>query len=136
MKTISLQGQSISSIPKSYRGLRLVFLMMLIFTASHLRAQTSPPNYTTPGTYNWICPNGVTSVDVKVWGGGGGGGGAHGNTAVSRAGGGGGSGSYAAHSTLTVVPGTTYTIVVGALGAGSPTGASASGNGSDGGASS
>lgn len=29
--------------------------------------------FSTAGTFNWTCPNGVTSVDVEVWGGGGGG---------------------------------------------------------------
>lgn len=31
--------------------------------------------FTTPGTYSWTCPAGVTSVVVECYGGGGGGGG-------------------------------------------------------------
>lgn len=31
--------------------------------------------FSTPGTYTWICPPGVTSVDTQCWSGGGGGGG-------------------------------------------------------------
>ena len=53
--------------------------------------------YTTPGTYSWVCPVGVTSVSVVAVGGG------------SRAG-----GSLAYKNNITVVPGNSYTVVVGA----------------------
>jgi len=53
--------------------------------------------YTTPGTYSWTCPVGVTSVSVVAVGGG------------SRAG-----GSLAYKNNITVVPGNSYTVVVGA----------------------
>ncbi|MCB9044500.1 MAG: hypothetical protein H6550_00030, partial [Chitinophagales bacterium] len=64
--------------------------------------------YTTSGT--WTCPAGVTQVTVECWGGGGGCG-----TSYTYAGGGAGGGAYAS-SVLTVVPGNSYSVVVGAGG--------------------
>jgi hypothetical protein len=61
--------------------------------------------YTTPGTYSWVAPAGVTSVSAVAVGGGGIGGQA--NSA-------GGGGALAYRNNITVVPGTAYTIVVGA----------------------
>jgi hypothetical protein len=72
----------------------------------------------------WLCPGGVTRCKVKCWGAGGGGGG--GNSAAFGGGGGGG-GAYA-EALVTVVPGQTYTVTVGAKG----NGASAGGDGEDG----
>ena len=70
--------------------------------------------FTTPTTTGtWLCPPGVTSVTVQCWGAGGAGGAA--TAAANRAGGGGGGGSYVTN-TITVVPGTTYNITVGAGG--------------------
>ena len=59
--------------------------------------------YTTGGTYSWVCPAGVTSVSVVCIGGGAGGG--------TTTGGGGGGLGY--KNNITVVPGTSYTVVVG-----------------------
>lgn len=64
-------------------------------------------DYTTAGTYTWVCPAGVTSVNVVCIGGGAGGSGSSG----------GGGGALAYSNNLTVVPGTSYTVVVGAGGA-------------------
>lgn len=69
--------------------------------------------YTTPGTYNWTCPSGVTSVIAVCIGGGGGG--VAGNGYYARAGGGGGLGWK---NDIPVTPGQSYTVVVGAGGAG------------------
>jgi hypothetical protein len=57
---------------------------------------------------NWVCPAGVTSVQVECVGAGGGG--ASGN--LTNRGGGGGGGAYAS-STVAVVPGTSYPYVIG-----------------------
>jgi len=90
--------------------------------------QTSIVSGQTVQTYNttstWLCPAGVTSITVECWGGGGAGGGATGNPA---AGGGGAGGSYVKNTSISVTPGTTYTVTVGTGGIGS-TGAGASGN--------
>lgn len=56
----------------------------------------------------WTCPAYVNRVKVRVWGGGGGG--------VSNSSNGGGGGGYA-EGIVTVVPGTVYTVTVGAAGA-------------------
>jgi hypothetical protein len=63
--------------------------------------------YTTPGTYSWTVPDGITSVSV-VCVGGGGSGGTHGT--------GGGGGGLGWKNNITVIPGQSYTVVVGAGG--------------------
>lgn len=62
----------------------------------------------------WLCPANVTSVFVECWGGGGGGGGADASSATA-CGGGGGGGAYA-NGLVSVTPGTSYTVSVGASG--------------------
>lgn len=59
--------------------------------------------YTTPGTYTWVCPPGITSVCVVCIGGGGVGAG-NGN--------GGGGGALAYKNNISVIPGNSYTINV------------------------
>ncbi|MBP6091577.1 MAG: fibronectin type III domain-containing protein, partial [Crocinitomicaceae bacterium] len=73
--------------------------------------------FSTSGTYTWVCPAGVTSVQVEAWGGGGAGGGTT-SSGTNKAGGGGGGGAYQINSNISVVPGSSYTIVVGAGGTG------------------
>ena len=68
--------------------------------------------FTTPGTYSWTAPEGVTKVSVVAIGGGGAGG------AQYYAGGGGGGGGVGWKSRITVVPGSSYTVQVGAGGIG------------------
>jgi len=63
--------------------------------------------FTTPGNNSWTCPAGVTTVTVTLIGGGGGG--------TNNGGGGGGGGAYIS-GPVTVTPGTTYNISVGAGG--------------------
>jgi len=105
--------------------------------------------YTTPGTATLVCPAGVTNMDLEGCGGGGGGagsgGGGGGSTAAAaRGGGGGGPGcsTILRRKNITVVPGTSYTITVGAGGAAGTAGTAAvanaagatGGNGGNGGA--
>jgi len=66
--------------------------------------------YTTPGTYSWTCPAGVTRVSAVAIGGGGGGG------SFSSYGRGGGGGGLSWVNDIVVVPGNSYTVVVGAGG--------------------
>lgn len=87
-------------------------------------------SYTTPGTYSWTVPVGVTRVTVYMVGGGGGGGGSNVSTGASAtAGGGGGS----VISQLPVTPGASMTVVVGSGGGAGPvapqTGTGIAGNG-------
>lgn len=63
--------------------------------------------YTTPGTYTWTCPTGVTSISMVGVGGGGGG------QQQASGGSGGGGGWIDYTNNYTVVPGTQYTVVVG-----------------------
>ena len=91
-------------------------LLMILLYINVGWGQTVVP-FTTVGTTTWTCPPGVTSVQVEAWGGGGGG-----TTAtIGRSGGGGGGGSYVVN-TITVVPGITYNVIVGAGGTQGQTG--------------
>ena len=86
-------------------------------------ATNGEQSYTSPGTYSWTCPAGVTYVHVVCVGGGGGG------TGSSSGGCGGGGGGLAWRNDIPVTPGTSYTVVVGAGGAGgTTTGSTAGGN--------
>ena len=75
--------------------------------------------YNTAGSNTWICPAGVTSITVKCWGAGGGGGGSR---ASGSGGAGGGAGGYVEYSNLSVIPGVTYTVIVGTGGTAGTTG--------------
>lgn len=66
--------------------------------------------FTTPGTYQWVAPNFVTSVGVVCVGGGGGG-------MSNWASYGGGGGGLGWRNNISVIPGTSYTVVVGDHGA-------------------
>lgn len=78
------------------------------------------------GTFKWTAPSNVSTVEATVIGGGGGGGGEQGN------GGGGGGAGGTAKVIVTVTPGSTYDLVVGAAGAAglgaTPTDGGAGGN--------
>jgi hypothetical protein len=73
---------------------------------------TGQQEYTTAGTYSWVAPTGVTSVSAVAVGGGGSG--YFASFQPVRSGGGGGLG-YA--NNISVTPGNSYTVVVGAGGA-------------------
>ena len=64
--------------------------------------------YTSPGTYTWVAPTGVTTVSVVAIGGGGGG-----TTGSSATGGSGGGLGY--KNNYSVTPGSSYTVVVGGV---------------------
>jgi hypothetical protein len=67
--------------------------------------------FNTPGTFQWVCPAGISTIQAQCVGGGGGG-------SNGFFGPGGGGGEFAAENTLAVTPGKTYQIVVGAGGSG------------------
>lgn len=92
-----------------------------IFLKNHPLLSTA--SFTASGT--WFCPPNVTSVLVYGVGGGGGGGG----SSSATIGGGGGGGAHASVVRVTTVPGTTYTVTIGAGGAAGSGGA----DGGDGG---
>jgi hypothetical protein len=66
--------------------------------------------YTTPGTYQWLCPSNVSAISVVVVGGGGGG---DAGSDLLGVGGGGGGGALAYRNNVSVISGVYYTIVVG-----------------------
>src|SRR4051812_35393527 len=71
----------------------------------------STQTFTSSGS--WLCPAGVTSVQIEVWGSGGAGGNATLHFGSTYTAGGGGAGAYAKKNSYSVTPGTTYTIVIG-----------------------
>ncbi|WP_284651708.1 GEVED domain-containing protein [Flavobacterium terrisoli] len=89
----------------------IITALLLISGISSLQAQTTS-TYATSGT--WVCPQGVTSIQVEAWGGGGGGGGAA--NATNYRGAGGGGGAYQKATSLAVTPGQTYTVTIGSGG--------------------
>ena len=93
-------------------------MSVMIFTYSDNLPPAGNSIYTTPGTYSWVCPEGVTSVCVVCVGGGGGGQ----NNGYAAAG-----GALAYANNIAVTPGQSYTVVVGAGGpnlTGNPAGTS------------
>lgn len=84
-----------------------------IYVVGGTHTDGSTTYYSSPGTNTFVVPTAVTSITVKSWGAGGGGGGG-GDTTSGGAGGGGG---YA-KATLTVTPGQSLTVKVGAGGGG------------------
>ena len=81
-----------------------------LMTLAHATSTT----YNGSGSQTWKAPAGVTSITVEAWGAGGAGGGATANPAQ----GGGGAGGQYVRKVVTVVPGTNYTVVIGAGGNG------------------
>lgn len=98
-----------------------------IYTVGGVHPEGGVVNYTTAGSDIFIVPNGVTSINVKMWGAGGGGGGA-GRNSNGGAGGGGGF----TQTTISVTPGETLDVKVGGAGGGGG-GSSNSGTGGGGG---
>ncbi len=70
--------------------------------------------FTTPGTYQWVVPDGVESISAVVVGGGGGGACSRNGTGYGSGSGGGGGGL--AYNTFAVTPGETLDIIVGSVG--------------------
>src|SRR5262249_12525544 len=84
----------------------------------------NPATFSTPGTYTWTVPAGVSSVQIVATGGGGGGGGLYGTNTGLR----GGAGAVVT-STLTVSPGQILSLVVGGGGVHGVNGPSSGGGG-------
>ena len=86
----------------------------------NLRSFAGPPGqqaYTTAGTYSWVAPTGVTKVSVvAVAGGYCGTSGQFTGCGIPRGGNGGGGGSLAYTNNFTVIPGNSYSVVVGCVG--------------------
>lgn len=94
------------------RKWRTSLLAASLFLVPWMGAHAGSATFTS--SQNWTAPAGVTSVTVEAWGGGGAGGGV---TANQGKGGGGAGGQYA-RKVVTVTPGASYAVVVGAGGTG------------------
>jgi len=79
----------------------------------NVAASLSGLSYTNTNSTTWTCPANVTSVQVEAWGAGGAGGSGYKPTTGNAWGGGGAGGAYAKRTSISVVPGTSYTINVG-----------------------
>jgi hypothetical protein len=53
----------------------LIVIGTSVLTLTSPFASAATETFNTAGTFNWVCPGGVTSVQVECWGGGGAGGG-------------------------------------------------------------
>ncbi|MFV8322474.1 choice-of-anchor D domain-containing protein [Flavobacterium sp. LS2R12] len=104
-----------------------IFFTLFFLSFSFFGFSQSSQTFSTPGTYTFTVPPGVTSINIEAWGAGGAGGGA---TGTNSSGGGGAGGGYARRNSYAVTPGANYTVTVGTGGIGSR------GNGTDGGFSS
>jgi hypothetical protein len=98
-----------------------------IYVIGGVNGTAGSNSYSTAGTFNFVVPTGITSVNVKTWGAGGGGGAA----GSSGNGGNGGGGGYI-NSTLTVTPGETLTITIGGGGGGGTSHSGGNGGGGGG----
>lgn len=96
-------------------------------TALGSKAVNGIARFDTPGTYTWTAPEGVKFIKLTMFGGGGAGGGLDANTSGTGAGAGGGGGAFVIDHVVSVVPGQTYSLVVGAGGV--PVNGSVGGNG-------
>ena len=86
----------------------------IVYTSSTISIQPPIPGqqaFTTPGTFSWTAPDGVTLVSVVCVGGGGGG-----SSSNGGGGAGGGGGGLGWKNNISVIPGQTYTVVVGSGG--------------------
>ncbi|MFN8384347.1 MAG: sortase [Anaerolineales bacterium] len=96
-----------------YKLLSALLVVMLAVAALPVKpAFAASDTFNTAGAGTWVAPTGVTSITVEVWGGGGRGG-SFGGGGAEAVGGGGGGGAYS-RSVLTVIPGNTYNLSVGA----------------------
>ncbi len=117
----------LKDVPQTYVGQGGKFLRAnLAENAIEFSTPVTSQIFKTSGTF--VAPAAVTQIYITMIGGGGAGG--AGNFDTSRTGGGGGAGGWTINTPYTVVPGNSYTVVVGAGGAGG------SGNGANGSASS
>ena len=100
------------SLVKPSKAIRLL-LMVLFVSTTYIFSFGQSQTFSTPGTYTFTVPAGVTTLNVQAWGSGGGA-----DNTKNKAGGG---GAFAGSNSLTVISGGIYTIKVGA-GAGAATG--------------
>ena len=114
--TVTRSGETITYTPSTAGSGSFVINGRTIgpFTVANVPAGQQA--YTTPGTYSWVAPTGVTNVSVVAIGGGAPGGGAL--YGYSPEGGGGGGLGYI--NNYTVTPGSSYAVVVGVGGTQGP----------------
>ena len=95
-------------------------LLFFFFSILLLRNEWARGQCAVTQTFNasstWTCPPNVTTITVEAWGGGGAGGSATGSSSFRAMGGAAAGGAYAKSTTISVVPGVTYTVTVGAGG--------------------
>ena len=116
--TSSLQNPTLTNVKAAVAGTYTLTasnacgsLVAVTDTVNIVTASDQSATYKGVGVFTWKAPPGITSITVEAWGAGGSG--AHGGNGAD--GGGGGGGAYAS-SVVTVIPGKTYTVTIGAGG--------------------
>lgn len=111
---ISLPGGTYSASTLNALGSNAVFLGSGVVRVLPPGTTSRSVVFNVAGTTEWVCPEGVTSIEVECWGGGGAGGSSSstGAAQVYVAGGGAAGGAYAKKSIVPVTPGRTYTVTI------------------------
>ena len=99
----SVRNTVLSSKPST--AIRLLLMVLFVSITPLVSYGQSSQTFSTPGTYTFTVPCGVTSITVEVWGAGGGG-----HNGYNR---GGGGGAFS-QSAFSVIAGNTYAVTVGA----------------------
>ena len=104
-----------SKTKHNYKKINFIFSGVFMFLTLCFSVNVTAQTVVTLSTEtSWTCPAGVNTIQIECWGAGGGGGGA--TTSAGRTGGGGAGGAYIKNTSVSVIPGTTYTISIGAGG--------------------
>ena len=106
--TVTRSGETITYTPSSAGPGGFVVNGRSI-TGYTILANAGQQQYTTAGTYSWVAPSGITNVSVVCVGGGG--------ASIETNARGGGGGGLGWKNNISVSPGSSYTVVVGAGGA-------------------
>ncbi len=103
VKTADMENSFSKRLRFNFLNFSCLIIFLASFFGSDVFGQTTVSFAYTGANQTWTCPQGVTSITVKVWGAGGSG--AGGPSA-------GGSGAFVT-GTMAVTPGTTYVLIVG-----------------------
>ena len=93
LQTLTRKGLQNNKHSYMKKSIRLIGVLLLLAFTQTLFAQTQ--TFSTAGTATWVCPTGVTQVQIECWGGGGGGGGTSSSANQYTGGGGAGGGDEA-----------------------------------------
>ena len=132
LPTPSMRPKQRHSAARRFAALLAPLALGMLAVGSPKALGQTTTTFSAAGNQTWLCPAGVTSVQVQAWGAGGGAGGAGAHFAST----GGGAGGAFVEATVSVTPGITYNLTVGMPGTSGPGGTAGTGaSGGTGGAS-